>query len=292
MALNYRNDRVARGLLTGQTFLVGLVIPDLKQLFFSEIATAVEASLVAAGYHLLISQTGENAREEATTIDLLLSRKVDGLIIASSQKDARSFAKLATPYVLIDRQIPGLKADFVGARNEEIGFIATEHLIEQGCRRVAHLRGPRLSTGTERARGYRCAIEKHGLESRDEWILDAGHEENSGRAAMETLLELATRPDGVFCFNDPVAVGALRAILAAGLKVPQDVALVGVANMHYSDWLAVPISTVGHDTESIGTLAAQRLLECMSIGRRATPQERLVQSTLIPRASSLKRTDP
>ena len=195
VSLNYRNDRVARGPLTGQTFLVGLVIPDLKQSFFAEIATAVETNLVPAA-------------------------------------------------------------------------------------------------GTERARGYRCAIEKHGLESRDEWIVDAGHEENSGCAAMQTLLELQARPDGVFCFNDPVAVGALRAILGAGLRVPQDIALVGVANMNYSDWLTVPISTVGYDTESIGTLAARRLLECMSAGQRAAPQEHLVRSTLIPRASSLKRTGP
>jgi LacI family transcriptional regulator len=290
VALNYRSDRVARGILAGQTFLVGLVIPDLKQSFFAEIATAVEASLVPAGYHLLISQTGESSREEATTIDRL-SRRVDGLIIASAQRDARSLAKITTPYVLIDRQVPGLNAAFVGARNDEIGFIATEHLIEQGCRRVAHLRGSRLSVGVARMHGYRRAIEKHGLESRDEWVVDADHEENSGCAAMQTLLKLKARPDGVFCFNEPIAVGALRAILGAGLKVPQDVALVGVANMHYADWLTVPLSTVGQDTESIGALAARRLLQCISVGRRAVPQERVVRSTLIPRASSLKRTD-
>jgi LacI family transcriptional regulator len=94
-------------------------------------------------------QTGESSPEEATTIDLL-SRKVDGLIIASAERDARSLAKITTPYVLIDRQVPGLNADFVGARNDEIGFIATEHLIEQGCRRIAHLRGSRLSVGVAR----------------------------------------------------------------------------------------------------------------------------------------------
>jgi LacI family transcriptional regulator len=270
--------------------LVALVIPDLKQSYFAQIAAAVESSLVPVGHHLLISQTGEDPREEAMTIDLLVSRKVDGLIIASAQRDAQSFAKLTTPYVLIDRQIPGLAANYVGAHNDEIGFIATEHLIEQGCRRVAHLRGPRLSTGTGRARGHRRAIERHGLESRDEWVVDAGHEESSGRTAMQGLLELKRPPDGVFCFNDPVAAGALRAILGAGLQVPQDVALVGVANMLYSDWLTVPLSTVDQGTQSIGTLAAQRLLECMTAGRRAEAQERFVPSILIPRASSLKRT--
>ena len=288
--LNYRLDWVARSLVTGQTFLVGLVIPDLKQSFFSEVATAVEAVLAEAGYHLLISHTGENAKEEATTIDLLVSRKVDGLIIASAQRDAGAFEKLKTPYVLIDRKIAGLEANFVGARNDEIGFMATEHLIEQGCRRIAHLRGPRLSTGAGRARGYRRALEKRGLEFRDEWLVDAGHEDGSGFAAMEALLELEERPDGVFCFNDPVAVGALRAILGRGLKVPEDVAVIGVANMHYGDLLTVPLSTVDQATASMGSLAARMLLECMGAGGRGPARrERLVRPTLIERASSLRR---
>jgi len=287
--LNYRVDWVARSLVTGRTFLVGLVIPDLKQSFFSEIATAVEATVSPSGYHVLISHTGESAQEEATNLDLLVSRKVDGLIIASAQRSARAFARLKAPYVLIDRKITGLEANFVGARDEDIGFMATEHLIEQGYQRIGHLKGPGLSPSAGRVRGYRRALRQHGISSREDWIVESGHDDAAGYTGMQALLHLTPRPDAVFCFNDPVAVGALRAVLDAGLSVPKDVALVGVANMHYSDLLTVPLSTVDQGTAAIGHVAAERLLQCMSAKRKLPAEERLVPPRLIARASSLRK---
>jgi len=257
--LNYRIDWVARSLVTGRTFLVGLVVPDLMQTFFAEIATAVAATLAPAGYHVVISHTGENAKEELTNIEILVSRKVDGLIIASAQRNGKSFEKLKVPYVLIDRTLPGLDANYVGTQNEEIGFLATDHLIQQGCRRIAHLRGPKLSTSAGRERGYSKALEKHDLKACKGFIVETGHDDVAGYTGMKQLLALDAPPDGVFCFNDPVAIGAMRAILEAGLSVPRDVALIGVANMHYSDFMAIPLSTVDQGTSLMGRQAAQRL---------------------------------
>jgi LacI family transcriptional regulator len=287
--LNYRVDPVARSLVTGRTFLVGLVVPDLMQSFFAEIATAVAATLAPAGYHVVISHTGENPEEEATNIDLLVSRKVDGLIIASAQRNGRTLQKLTTPYVLIDRTLTGLNANYVGTRNEEIGFMATEHLIQQGCRRIAHLRGPSLSSSIGRWRGYCQALKKHRLAIRDAFVVDAGHTDAEGFAAMQVLLALNARPDGVFCYNDPVAVGAMRAILDAGLRVPQDVALVGAANMHYSDVLTVPLSTVDQNTAAMGRQAAQRLLVCMTAKKPPARKQILLTPRLIVRASSRRK---
>jgi LacI family transcriptional regulator, galactose operon repressor len=284
--VNYRVDWVARSMVTGRTYLVGLVVPDLMQSFFAEIAGVLTASLAPAGYHLLISYTGENAKDEAENIDLLVSRKVDGLIIASAQRSAAAFDKLKTPYVLIDRKLSGLNANFVGTKNEDIGFLATSHLIEQGCRRVAHLRGPALSTAAGRLRGYRRALEKRGLAVRDELILEAGHDDASGYRAMKQLLSKGPRPDGVFCFNDPVAIGTMRAILDAGLSVPQDIAVIGAANMHYSDILRISLSTVDQGTTAIGQKAAQLLLENMSAKRPLKPAQILIPPELIVRASS------
>ena len=284
--LNYRVDPVARSLVTGQTFLVGLVVPDLMQSFFAEIATAVAATLVPAGYHVVISHTGEDAKEEVTNIELLVSRKVDGLIIASAQQNGRSLQKLKTPFVLIDRMLPGLEANFVGAQNEEIGFLATEHLIQQGCRRIAHLSGPKLSTSAGRARGYRRALKQHRLKIREDLIIEAGHDDVAGFAAMQRLLALKPPPDGVFCFNDPVAIGAMRAILQEKLSVPRDVALIGVANMHHSDILTVPLSTVDQGTAAMGQQAAQRLLTCMTAKKALRAEKVLIPPGLIVRASS------
>ncbi len=151
--LNYRMDWVARSMVTGRTYLVGLVVPDLMQSFFAEIATALTAALAPSGYHLVIAHSNENAEDEAANIELLVSRKVDGLIIASAQRDAARLQGCENALCLIDRQVPGLKANFVGTRNEDIGFLATSHLIEQGCTRIAHLKGPLLSTAEGRLEG-------------------------------------------------------------------------------------------------------------------------------------------
>jgi LacI family transcriptional regulator len=284
--LNYRMDWVARSMVTGRTFLVGLVVPDLMQSFFAEIATALTAALAPAGYHLLISNSGESAEDEAANIDLLVARKVDGLIIASAQRSAKAFKALKTPYTLIDRQVPGLKANYVGTRNEDIGFIATAHLVEQGCKRIAHLKGPPLSTALGRWRGYRRALEKNGLAVSGELVEQAGHDDASGYQAMKRLLAAKRRPDGVFCFNDPVAAGAMRAILEAGLSIPKDIAVIGAANMHYGDMFRVPLSTVDQGTSAMGEEAAHLLLAGMTAGKPPPPRQILLPPRLIVRASS------
>ena len=287
--LNYRMDWVARSMVTGRTYLVGLVVPDLMQSFFAEVATALTAALAPEGYHLLISDSSENAAEEAANIDLLVARKVDGLIIASAQRSAKPFKSLKIPYALIDRQVPGLKANYVGTRDEDVGFLATRHLIEQGCRRVAHLKGPPLSTAQGRLRGYRRALRENDLTATEELVPQAGHDDAGGYQAMRRLLDLKRRPDGVFCFNDPVAIGAMRAILEAGLSIPGDVAVIGAANMHYADMFRVPLSTVDQGTSAMGEAAAQLLLASMRANKAVAPREILLPPRLIVRASSRRR---
>src|SRR6185312_4889909 len=284
--LNYKMDWVARSMVTGRTFLVGLVVPDLMQSFFAEIATALTAALAPAGYHLLISNSGENARDEAADIELLVARKVDGLVIASAQRNARAFKSLKTPYALIDRLVPGLNANYVGTKNEDIGFVATRHLAEQGCKRIAHLRGPALSTAQGRLRGYRRALEKSRLAASAELVEQAGHDDTSGYQAMKRLLAAKRRPDGVFCFNDPVAAGAMRAILEAGLSIPKDIAVIGAGNMHYGDMFRVPLSTVDQGTAAIGEEVARLLLASMTARKSTPPRQILVPPRLIVRASS------
>jgi LacI family transcriptional regulator len=287
--LNYRLDWIARSMVTGRTFLVGLVLPDLMQSFFAEVAMGVTHRLAPAGYQVVILHTQENPRDEAASIDLLVTRKVDGLIIASAAQrgGAEVLRSLKTPFVLIDRLIPGLHANYVGVENEELGFLATEHLLSQGCKRIAHLRGPSLSTSEGRMKGY-----KNALSARKQaapLIVDGGYTDQSGYEAMQALLKQPRRPDGIFCFNDPVAVGAIRAIFEAGLDVPKDIAVIGAANMHYSDMIRVPLSTVDQSSAEIGERASDLLLEGMDGKWPAKPQRILVKPRLIVRASSQRR---
>jgi LacI family transcriptional regulator len=197
---------------------------------------------------------------------------------------------LKTPYVLIDRRVPGLDANYVGTNNDAAGFMATNHLIEQGCQRIGHIKGPPLSSAAGRLRGYRRALDQHHLKMRDEYVVDAGHHDAAGYHAMQRLLALTPLPDGVFCFNDPVAIGAMRAILEAGLSIPDDIAVIGVANMHNSDMLRIPLSTVDQGTPVVGEKAAQVLLSNMTAKRPLASQQITVPPQLIVRASSLRHS--
>jgi LacI family transcriptional regulator len=291
--LGYQPNWIARSLVTRRTHMVGLVIPDMMHSFFAEVAKGVTQKFQPLGYQIVISNSDENAAVEESQIQLLLARAVDGLIIASAQTDGKSglfqtMRARKVPYVLIDRIPPGVDAHFVGVKNEEIGALATSHLIEQGCRRIAHIRGPAISTGNLRLQGYRSALAKAGLNAPPEYVASGDHGDAHGYAAMRQLLQLKKRPDGVFCFNDPVAAGAIKAILEAGLRVPGDIAVVGAGNVHYSDQLRVPLSTVDQSSLLTGEKAAEMLAQCIRAGKPLAPEYLYLRPRLVARESSLR----
>ena len=291
--LGYEPNLTARSLAGHPSFLIGLIVPDLMHSFFAEVAKGVDRKLGPLGYQIIISSSGENAETELRQIKLLLARMVDGLIIASAAPHAtRSMVELLergkARYVLIDRVFLNWKANYVGVKDDKIGAMATEHLIEQGCTRIAHLRGPMVSTGKGRLRGYRRALAKHGLKVPPEYVVSGAHEDSTGYDAMQRLLQLKPRPDGVFCYNDPVAAGAIRAILEAGLDVPRDIAVVGAGDVHYSDLLRVPLSTINQSSFQIGETAAELLLECMESKTPLPPKRIFFPPRLVVRESSLR----
>jgi LacI family transcriptional regulator len=289
--LRYEPNWIARGLATRRTYMVGLVIPDLMHSFFAEVAKGVARACEPGGYQVVISNSEEDPATEERQIAALLARSVDGLIVASAQRNGRAgwFRRLRArkvPYVLIDRLPAGVAAHYVGGKDEDIGELATTHLIEQGCRRIAHLRGPAIPTGTGRLRGYRRALARHGLEARPEYVVCAQHRDDTGYDVMRRLLRVRPRPDGVFCYNDPVAAGAIRAVLEAGLEVPGDVAIIGSGNVHYSDLLRVPLSTIDQNSFQIGRTAAELLLRLTEAKTPLPPQRIFFPPRLIVRAST------
>ncbi len=289
--LGYQPDWIARSLVTGRTYMVGLVIPDLMHSFFAEVAKGAAATLEPAGYHIVILNSEENPETEERQINTLLARNVDGLIIASAQRNGnagvfRTLKARKAHYVLIDRLPKGAEGPYVGGEDERIGEMATEHLIEQGCRRIAHLRGPDIPTGLGRYEGYRRALARHGLRAPSGYVVRAQHNDAAGYEAMRRLLHLKPPPDGVFCYNDPVAAGAIRAVLEAGLRVPEDVAIIGSGNVHYSDLLRVPLSTIDQNSTLIGQKAAELLLELIESKKTAKPKQVLIPPRLVVRESS------
>ena len=289
--LNYQMNWVARSLVTRRTYTIGLLLPEFAHPFFAEVARAVANTVRPQGYHVVIASFEEDPELEASELDSLLARQVDGLIIASAQSSGKlelfkRVRERKTPYVLIDRPVRGLRACFVGADNHAIGRIATEHLIAQGCRRIAHLRGPQIGIAAERLEGYRSALKNAGLRPDPACIIEAGHGDATGYEGMRKLLNLNPPPDGVFCYSDPVAIGAMKAIQEAGLRLPGDIALVGAGNVHYGDALSVPLTSVDQETCRIGTLAAELLLARMASKRVMRPETILIPPKLVEREST------
>jgi LacI family transcriptional regulator len=290
--LHYQMNWVARSLVTRRTYTIGLLLPDFTHPFFAEIARAVAQTVRPLGYHVIISYSEEDPNLELSEADSLLARQVDGLIIASAQPIRRLalFKRIQArkvPYVLIDRPIAGLQASFVGVDNRAIGRLATEHLIARGCVYIAHLRGPAIGIAGERLQGYREALASKGLRVPASYVVDGGHGDQSGYEGMRRLLRAAQpTPDGVFCYNDPVAIGAMKAILDSGLKVPHDICVVGAGNVQYSDLLAVPLTTVDQGTCQIGSQAAEILMERIMLKQPTRPKKILISPKLVEREST------
>jgi LacI family transcriptional regulator len=294
--LNYRPNFAARSLITGQTWTIGLVVPDLLHPFFAQVAKAISGTVREHGYSLIISSSDEDPGLEQQEIEQLLARRVDVLLIASAQWTVENFRKIEeqkVPYVLIDRQFAGLVSHFVGVDDRAVGVLATSHLIEQGCRRIAHIRGPEISTAVGRLEGYRQALATYQMVPLPGHIVSIGDSgdhrgESGGYQATKRLLESGTQPDGIFCFNDPVALGTMRAIIDAGLRIPEDIAVVGCGNLSYSDFLRVPLSSVDQDSEQIGKRAAALALTLAKSRSPIRPSNELILPHIVIRASSLR----
>ena len=294
--LNYQPNLAARALITGRTSTIGLVVPDLLHPFFAQIAKAVSAGIRSQGYSLIITSSEEDPELERQEIEQLLARRVDVILIASAQWSVESFRRIEErniPYILIDRFFVGLPANFVGVDDEAVGMIATNHLIDQGCRRIAHIRGPATSTALGRVDGYKRALAARQLAPLPGHVVSIGSSgddrgEPGGYEAAKKLLAAQQRPDGIFCFNDPIALGAMRAILDAGLRIPEDIAVVGCGNVLYSDFLRVPLTSVDQDSSAIGKFAAELALTLVAAKTPLRPRTQLITPKLMARTSTLR----
>jgi LacI family transcriptional regulator len=291
--LNYRANWVARSLVTRRTFTIGLLLPDFTHLFFAEIAKTIAETVRPQGYHVIVSYFEEDPQLERSEAEALIDRQVDGLVIASSQPlpDTQLVERIRNrklPLVLIDRPVASEEVSFVGVDNQKVGRMAAEHLVSEGCRRIAILRGPLVGIANDRLAGALLALEATGTAMVPGGVAMAGYSENGGFEAMRKLLLEDSKPDGVVCFSDPVAIGAMRAILGAGLRVPQDIAVVGAGNVHYSDMLSVPLTTVDQRTVETGKRAAELLLAHIASDGEFAPQKVLIEPQLVIRGSSAR----
>jgi len=292
--LNYRPNLTARSLVTGRSSLVGLVVPDLIHPFFAEIAKGLSSKLREKEYYLLVSSSESDPQLEQDEVEHMLAHHLDCFVVASCRKDTdtiRRIKEAGVPLVLVDRNFPGSGSNFVGVDDVKVGELATEHLIAQGCKRIAHIRGPQTSIGDARAEGYRNALTRHRIKFSSNYVVACGEASDSdgetrGRRAMEEILALKPRPDGLLCFNDTIALGAMERALEAGLRIPRNLAIVGCGNFHYSSKLQVPLSSVDQKSREIGERAAKMIMILLEKSPSARPRSIILEPELIARESS------
>ncbi len=297
--LNYRPNLAARALVTGRMSLIGLIVPDLTHPFFATVAKGLSSALRPHGYSLILSSSEDDPGLERKEVEQMLARRVDAVILASVREDAASFHTIhaqQTPCILLDRRFAGVSANFVGIDDRLAATLATTHLIEAGCRTIAHIGGSIVSTAVDRQEGYLAALDQRKRTLPPGYVVsyprgdDAG--DRRGYEGMKELLKLTPRPDGVFCYNDPVALGAMKAILEAGLRIPEDIALVGCGNVVYAELLRVPLSSIDQESGRLGRDAAKLALSLLRRKTAVPPKTLLVEPRLIIRDSSRRTAEP
>ncbi|HKA17077.1 MAG TPA: LacI family DNA-binding transcriptional regulator [Blastocatellia bacterium] len=266
--LNYQPNQHARALATNRSYLIGVVVPDLMNLYFAEVARAIESIARPAGFQLLICSTDEDPTREVGEVEALLQR-TDGLIISSvlAPTDAGAYRKMirdGARIVLVDRTMRNLNCPAVATDNVEVGRIATDHLISLGHTRIGHLSGDASSVSNDRLEGYKLALLNHRIRFDKSLIMSCGLLESDGYAAMRKWIQKGDVPRAIFAVNDPAAIGGMKAIEEGGLKIGEDIAIVGAGNIHYGDMLRVPLTTVSWSRAEMGQQAAQLLMQSMA----------------------------
>ena len=287
-ALNYRPNGAARSLRAGTTRIIGVLIPDIENPFFTSVVCGIEEVLQATGYSLLLANYNESPDRERVHLAGLCAEGIAGLIFAASRRPAEEYRKLlqsGLPMVAVSRLPDGLDVDVVRVDNGEGARIAVAHLISLGHRRIALINGPlSLSTAAERQSGYAQAFCDAGLRVPEELIRFGDFRQSGGYHAMQTLLADPEPPSAVFAGSNLMTLGALQAIHERNLDVPSDIAVVGFDEMAWATSLRPPLTTVAQPATEVGRAAVRLLLDRLRDPR--LPRRQVVLETRLMVRSS------
>ncbi len=288
-ALGYRPSRAARALRMGTSQTVGVVIPDLQNPFFTEVVHGAEGVLQAAGYTLLLSNSDESPERERTNLETLRAEGVAGIVFVPINAARSCYRQVLAPpvhVVAVDRSPSNLRVDLVTVDNVQGARLAVAHLVALGHPEVALLGGPsRHSTARERELGYLDGLRLAGLRARPECIYRADFREGGGYDGMKALLALRRRPAAVFVANNLMTLGAFRALHEAGVRIPDEIAIVGFDDMPWATSLSPPLTAVSQPATEIGSTAAGLLLDRIARPDRAS-RHVILATKLVVRASS------
>lgn len=264
--LNYSPSAIARSLKAKETRTIGMLLTSSNNPFYAEVVRGVEQSCYERGYSLILCNTEGNTERMGTSLQTLLQRRVDGLILMCNDRNPLSESLFLhyphLPIVMMDWAPFNGVCDTIQDNSLMGGQLATEYLISCGYRHIACITGPQDNPqARSRLSGYQKAMAEAGLSSPDNYQIFSNFEFSGGLAAMQALLSLPHPPDAIFTCNDAMAVGVYLALNQAGLKVGQDVAVVGYDDIELAKFMSPPLTTIQQPTDMLGKLAIDRLLE-------------------------------
>lgn len=294
--LNYQPNHIAAALRNGRSNILGIIIPNVDRSFFSLAVRGIEEVANTAKYNVMICQTYDRYDKEVANVEALLNARVDG-IIASFAKDTVDFSHFlkvkerGIPLVLFDRSNSDLEVSHVVADDYLGSYKAVEHLIQQGCRRIAHFTNIRkISIYKDRLRGYREALENYGIPYDEKLIVESNMQLQDGRTSMEHLLQIGVKPDAVYSASALTALGAMQVLKERNIKIPDEVALVAFTNELFTAVTEPALTVVDQHSIPMGNAAAEIFLEEIAKSQQKfIPQKIVLKPELIIRASSLKR---
>jgi LacI family transcriptional regulator len=292
--LGYQVNGIASALRSGRTNTIGMIVPTADRSFFSSVVRGIEEVTNKTGYNLMICQSNDSHKAEIEDINALLRAQVDGIVLSVAKETLdvthlKALRERGIPIVLFDRVVYDIDASTVTVNDYQGAYKATEHLIQQGCRRIAHFTGVQhINIFRERLRGYQDALKTHGQQPDEAYIHVNDLKMDGGREGVAYLWSLPQPPDAIFCASDYSALGAIQYLKEKGLKIPSDVAVVGFANEPFTAFIEPALTTVDQHPIEMGQTVAKLFLEQIEAENGAfEPRHIVLNADLIIRQSSL-----
>ena len=271
--MNYKQNKLALALRSGKSFNVGVIVPRIDSNFFASVIRGIEEELYAHKYNVIICQTHEDEKREFENINTLLNAQVDGILMSVSNissedlssdndKIIKRVVEKNVPLIFFDRKknIEGVSS--VTINDFEVSYLATKHLIDQGCSRIAHFKGNQnLEIFKNRYNGYKQALIDNGIEFDEDYVVQTKSNINEGADAVKALMKLKFPPDALFSSGDFAALGAIQQLKSDGIRIPEDFCVVGFGNEPFTDFMELPMSTVNQVPLEMGKMAAKVFLE-------------------------------
>jgi LacI family transcriptional regulator len=294
--LGYRSNHFARNLRQQQTKTIGVIVHELNSNFITSVLAGIEKVTTESGYDIIIAHSSEKYVKEVANATNLFHKRVDGLIVSLAFDTGdldhfKPFTDKGVPVIFFDRVEQDGNRTVVVIDNNRCGYLATTHLIDEGCKRIAHVTSSlKRNVYSQRYKGYRDALTDNGLPFDEKWLIVNDLSESAGVTAARQILQLQPRPDGVFITNDFVAAVCIRTLKAHGVKVPEDMAVVGFNNDAIGTLIEPTLTTINYPGIDMGEITARHLVNHLQ-GVSSLDQTNtiIVRADLIVRESSRKR---